>query len=102
MSPTRCYLLRRLNTVRFALQRADPAVANVEEIARGHEFLELGRLAAAYRAAFGETPLVTLRNPRIKTSVIRLFCRNRIACVKLLVSNRQVDDEATATAIAVG
>jgi AraC-like DNA-binding protein len=66
MSPTRYYLLRRLNTVRSALQRADPAVANVAEIARGHQFLELGRFAAAYRAAFGEVPSFTLRSPRIK------------------------------------
>ena len=66
MSSTRYYLIRRLNMVRLALQRADPAVANVGEIARGHEFLELGRFAAAYRAAFGETPSFTLRSPRIK------------------------------------
>jgi AraC-like DNA-binding protein len=61
MSPTRYHLLRRLNTVRSALQRADPATASVAEIARSCEFSELGRFAASYRTAFGELPSTTLR-----------------------------------------
>jgi len=61
MSPTRYRLLRRLNTVRSALQRADPATASVGEIARSFEFSELGRFAATYRAVFGELPSTTLR-----------------------------------------
>jgi AraC-like DNA-binding protein len=60
-SPTRYYLLRRLNAVRSALQRADPATASVAEIARSFEFSELGRFAATYRAVFGELPSTTLR-----------------------------------------
>jgi transcriptional regulator GlxA family with amidase domain len=68
MSPTRYYLLRRLNMARSALRRADPETASVAEIARNHQFLELGRFAVAYRAVFGEMPSLTLRSPRIKTS----------------------------------
>jgi AraC-like DNA-binding protein len=61
MSPTRYHLLRRLNTVRSALGRADPASATVAEIARSCEFSELGRFAVAYRTIFGEMPSSTLR-----------------------------------------
>jgi hypothetical protein len=31
------------------------------ELVRGFGFAELGRFEAAYRAAFGETPLITLQ-----------------------------------------
>jgi AraC-like DNA-binding protein len=62
MSPNRYIRLRRLNLVRMALRRADPATASVAEIAQRYEFSELGRFAAAYRAAFGETPSATLRH----------------------------------------
>jgi transcriptional regulator GlxA family with amidase domain len=68
MSPTQYHLLRRLNMVRSALQRADPAVSSVAGIARDHQFLELGRFAAAYRAVFGEMPSFTLRSPRFKSA----------------------------------
>ena len=68
MSPTRYHLLRRLNMARSALQRADPETASVAEIARNHQFLELGRFAVAYRAIFGEMPSFTLRRSRIKTA----------------------------------
>jgi AraC-like DNA-binding protein len=61
MSPTRYLLLRRLNMARSALRRADPATANVAEIARIHQFMEPGRFAVAYRAIFGEMPSTTLR-----------------------------------------
>src|SRR5260370_41111062 len=61
MSPTRYHLLRRLNTVRSALQRADPATASVAKIARRCEFSELGRFAATYHTVFGELPSTTLR-----------------------------------------
>jgi AraC-like DNA-binding protein len=61
MSPTRYHRWRRLNTVRSALQRADPATASVASIARSCEFFELGRFAATYRIAFGELPSTTLR-----------------------------------------
>jgi AraC-like DNA-binding protein len=68
MSPSRYHLLRRLNMVRSALRRADPETTSVAEIARDHQFLELGRFAVAYRTVFGEMPSFTLRSPRIKTA----------------------------------
>jgi AraC-like DNA-binding protein len=61
VSPSRYYLLRRLNRARSALSCADPESASVSEIARNHHFTELGRFAVAYRDAFGETPSSTLR-----------------------------------------
>jgi len=61
VSPTRYHLWRRLNTVRSALLRADPATACVGAIARSCDFFELGRFAATYRIAFGELPSTTLR-----------------------------------------
>jgi AraC-like DNA-binding protein len=65
MSPTRYLLLRRLNKARSALRRADSSTTSVAEIARNHQFLELGRFAVTYRIAFGESPSVTLhRDPQ--------------------------------------
>ncbi|TYL73994.1 helix-turn-helix domain-containing protein [Bradyrhizobium cytisi] len=61
ISPGRYHLLRRLNRARSALRRANPDTASVSEIARDHQFTELGRFAVAYRAVFGETPSSTLR-----------------------------------------
>jgi AraC-like DNA-binding protein len=61
LSPTAYIRLRRLNLVRAALLRSDPAVATVGDVARRHGFSELGRFAAAYRAAFGERPSTTLQ-----------------------------------------
>ena len=60
VSPTRYLLLQRLNKARAALRRADPAKASVAEVARHHQFLELGRFAVTYRTTFGESPSVTL------------------------------------------
>jgi transcriptional regulator GlxA family with amidase domain len=68
MSPTRYHLLRRLNLARAALRRADPETTSVAEIARNHQFQELGRFAVAYRTVFGEMPSFTLRSSRIKTA----------------------------------
>jgi AraC-like DNA-binding protein len=68
MSPTRYHLLRRLNLARSALRRADPETTSVAEIARNHQFQELGRFAVAYRTVFGEMPSFTLRSSRIKTA----------------------------------
>ena len=65
ISPTRYLLLQRLNKARAALQRANPSTTSVAEIARDHQFLELGRFAVTYRTTFGESPSVTLhRDPR--------------------------------------
>jgi AraC-like DNA-binding protein len=66
MSPGSYIRLRRLNHVRAALTRADPATASVAEIAGRYGFSELGRFAAAYRVAFGETPSITLRMARTR------------------------------------
>jgi AraC-like DNA-binding protein len=66
MSPTRYYLLRRLNMARSELRRADPATATVAEIARNYRFLQPGRFAVAYRSVFDEMPSSTLRRQRIK------------------------------------
>jgi len=60
ISPTRYFLLQRLNKARAALQRANPSTTSVAEIARGHQFPELGRFAVTYRTTFGESPSVTL------------------------------------------
>jgi AraC-like DNA-binding protein len=67
VSPNRYYLLRRLNMARSALRRASPETASVSEIARDHQFVELGRFAVSYRAIFGETPSSTLRRASNKT-----------------------------------
>jgi len=65
VSPMRYLLLRRLNKARSALRRADPSTMSVAEVARNHQFLELGRFAVTYRTTFGESPSVTLqRNPQ--------------------------------------
>jgi transcriptional regulator GlxA family with amidase domain len=61
VSPMRYLLLRRLTKARAALRRADPSAASVASIARDHQFFELGRFAATYRAAFGEAPLTSLQ-----------------------------------------
>jgi len=48
VSPIRYLWLRRLNRARSALRRADPTTASVTQIARNHQFLELGRFATRY------------------------------------------------------
>ena len=60
ISANRYIRLRRLQFVRAALCRADPAIS-VAEIARRHHFTELGRFAKYYRVHYGETPSATLR-----------------------------------------
>jgi AraC-like DNA-binding protein len=68
VSPTRYLLLQRLNRARSALRLADPSTASVSEIARNHQFTELGRFAVRYRTTFGETPSTTLeRGPQSST-----------------------------------
>jgi AraC-like DNA-binding protein len=65
VSPARYLLLQRLNKARGALRRADPSTASVAEVARNHQFLELGRFAVTYRTTFGESPSATLqRDPQ--------------------------------------
>jgi AraC-like DNA-binding protein len=61
VSPMRYILLQRLNKARSALRRADPSTVSVAEVARNHQFLELGRFAVTYRTTFGESPSTTLQ-----------------------------------------
>jgi AraC-like DNA-binding protein len=68
LSPTRYLLLQRLNRVRSALRLANASTTSVTEIARNHQFAELGRFAVTYRTTFGEKPSTTLeRGPRPST-----------------------------------
>jgi AraC-like DNA-binding protein len=70
VSPTRYLLLQRLNKARSALRRADPSSASVAEVARSHQFVELGRFAVTYRTTFGESPSATLqRDPQTHEAV---------------------------------
>lgn len=61
MSPTGYARLRRLNLVRSALLRNSPTTTTIGTLAREYGFSELGRFAAVYRAAFGESPSTTLQ-----------------------------------------
>jgi AraC-like DNA-binding protein len=61
VSPLQYVMLRRMQTVRRALQKADPEVSRVTDIATEHGFWELGRFSVKYRQIFGEAPSVTLR-----------------------------------------
>jgi AraC-like DNA-binding protein len=61
VSPHQYVMLHRLQSARRALQKADPAITRVTEIATEHGFWELGRFAVTYRHLFGEAPSTTLR-----------------------------------------
>jgi transcriptional regulator GlxA family with amidase domain len=65
--PRRVLHDQRLRAVRAELLRATPGLT-VTRIATGHGFVELGRFAAQYRAAFGELPSATLRRARIRSA----------------------------------
>jgi AraC-like DNA-binding protein len=72
MAPSRYFRLQRLGMARAALRHADPATANVSDIARRHGFRQLGGFAGQYRAVFGEAPSTTLRRaPRDRQDTIR-------------------------------
>ena len=72
MSPKRWMLAQRLQRVRFALEHAGGASNTVTSIATNHGFYELGRFAAAYKAAFGEAPSETLRGVGPRSSTARM------------------------------
>jgi AraC-like DNA-binding protein len=59
--PRRYLVLRRMQMARCALQKADPDVARVTDIATEHGFWELGRFSVSYRQLFGESPIATLK-----------------------------------------
>jgi AraC-like DNA-binding protein len=62
MSPFQYVMLRRMQAVRRVLQKADPKVTHVTDVATEHGFWELGRFAVKYRQFFGEMPSVTLKS----------------------------------------
>ena len=64
MAPKRWLLAERLEGVRRALMEARTGPTTVTDVATDYGFYELGRFAAAYREAFGETPSETLRGTR--------------------------------------
>jgi AraC-like DNA-binding protein len=61
MSPSSYRRLRAMQQVYNALRSGNPDDASVAEVARRHGFTDLGRLAANYRARYGELPSATLR-----------------------------------------
>lgn len=62
--PPMAYLRQtRLRRAREELLAADPEVTTVSSVAVGLGLLHLGRFAAAYREAFGESPSETLNRP---------------------------------------
>jgi transcriptional regulator GlxA family with amidase domain len=60
-TPSRYLRTSRLGLVRQTLLAADGGRKTVTEVATRFGFRELGRFAADYRAAFGESPSETLR-----------------------------------------
>lgn len=60
MSPVRYLRLRRLHLLRAALAIAGQRHTSVASIAAGFGFTDYGRMAADYRALFGENPSATL------------------------------------------
>jgi AraC-like DNA-binding protein len=68
VSPRQYVMLRRMQMAHCALQKADPAVARVTDIATEHGFWELGRFSVNYRQLFGESPIATLKGGQRSTS----------------------------------
>jgi transcriptional regulator GlxA family with amidase domain len=55
-----------MQMARCALQKADPAVSRVTDIATEHGFWELGRFSVNYRQLFGESPKTTLKEDNVR------------------------------------
>ena len=64
IGPARYLRLRRLAVLRSALLNPRPVTASVAELAGRLGFTKPGRLGAAYRMVFGETPSMTLQRAR--------------------------------------
>ena len=60
MGAKRYLMLRRLHFARRALQKADPNVLRVTDVATEFGFWELGRFAGVYKSVFGKSPSKTL------------------------------------------
>ena len=60
ISPKRWMVNERLQIVRSALSDGDSAPITVTGVATNYGFFELGRFAATYKQAFGESPSETL------------------------------------------
>jgi len=60
IAPNRYLRVRRLEMIRATLAAADPRSQTVSGIARRFGYSDAGRMAAEYRALFGEYPSVTL------------------------------------------
>jgi AraC-like DNA-binding protein len=77
VGPSRYLLLRRLKLVRIALRDADPDTASVAQLARRYGFMQRGRFAGVYQAAFGEIPSATLqRTPGLPFIRLSNFTEN--------------------------
>jgi len=60
ISPKRWMVNERLQIVRSALSDGDSAPITVTGVATNYGFFELGRFAATYKQALGESPSETL------------------------------------------
>jgi AraC-like DNA-binding protein len=61
VGPRRYAQLRQLTHARTAICHADPRTARIAELARLAGFARPGHFAELYKAAYGETPIATLR-----------------------------------------
>lgn len=60
IAPNRYLRVRRLEMIRVTLAAADPGSQTVSGVARRFGYSDAGRMAAEYRALFGEYPSATL------------------------------------------
>ena len=65
VSPRQYVMLRRMQAARRALQKADPEISRVTDVATELGFWELGRFSVNYRHMFGEMPSATLKRPSV-------------------------------------
>jgi AraC-like DNA-binding protein len=67
MGPKRWMLVQRLAGVHRVLREDPSRATTVTGVATDYGFSELGRFAASYREAFGESPSATLRGSLMKS-----------------------------------